>query len=58
MPAWAAGLITAAVLFVAAGITGMVGKKEVTQVPPAAQEVVTSVKTDIEHVKGARHDRT
>lgn len=58
VPVWAAALIVAAVLFIAAGIAGLAGKKEVTQVPPAAQEVVSSVKTDIEHVKGARHDRS
>ncbi len=55
---WAACLIVAAGLLVAAGIAGMVGTKEVKQVTPPAQQVVSSVKTDIEQVKEARHDRT
>jgi hypothetical protein len=58
LPVWAACLIVAAVLLVAAGIAGMVGTKEVKQVAPPAQQVVSSVKTDIEQLKEARHDRT
>ncbi|CDO09094.1 phage holin family protein [Mycolicibacterium cosmeticum] len=58
LPVWASCLIVAALLFVAAAIAGVVARKEVQQVPPAAREVVTSVKTDIDEVKGARHDRS
>ncbi|GAS96827.1 protein of unknown function [Mycolicibacterium canariasense] len=58
VPVWGSCLIVAAVLFIAAAVAGVVGKKEAQQLAPAAREVVTSVKTDIDEVKGARHDRT
>ncbi|MBI3227924.1 MAG: phage holin family protein [Mycolicibacterium cosmeticum] len=58
VPVWAACLIVAAALLVAAGIAGAVGTKEVKQVAPPTQQAVNSVKTDIEQLKEARHDRT
>lgn len=58
LPVWAAAAIVAAVLLVAAGIAAVIGKKQVEQVAPAAQEVVTSVSEDVNAVKGARHGRT
>jgi nitrate/nitrite transporter NarK len=58
LPVWASCLIVAAVLFIAAAVAGVVAKSQVQQVPPAAREVVTSVKTDIDEVKGARRDRS
>lgn len=58
VPVWAACLIVAAALLVAAGIAGAVGAKEVKQVAPPAQQAVNSVKTDIEQLKEARHDRS
>ena len=57
LPVWASCLIVAALLFIAAAVAGVVGKKEVQQVPPAAREAVTSVKTDIDEVKEAHDDR-
>lgn len=58
VPIWASCLIVAAVLFVAAAVAGLIAKSEVEQLPPAAREVATSVKADIDEVKGARHDRS
>ena len=55
LPVWAAAVIVAVVLFAAAGIAALVGKKQVEQVPPPAAESVDSIKTDIAEVKGARH---
>jgi Flp pilus assembly protein TadB len=56
LPVWAAALIVAAVLSLAAGIASLIGKKQVQQVPPGAQHVVANVKKDIDEVKEARHD--
>ena len=57
LPAWAAALIVAAVLFVAAGIAALVGKKEIQQATPTPERTVETVKDDIEEIKGAaRHD--
>ena len=55
LPVWAAAVITAVVLFAAAGIAALVSKKQVEQVPPPAAKSVDSVKTDIAELKGARH---
>ena len=53
-----AALIVAGVLFAAAGIAGLVGKKQVEQAPAAAQDVVANVSEDIHTVQEARHART
>ena len=58
LPVWAAALIVAGVLFAAAGIAGLVGKKQVEQAPSAAQDVVANVSEDIHTVQEARHART
>jgi Flp pilus assembly protein TadB len=58
LPVWAAALIVAAVLFIIAGIAGLVSKKQVDQVAPVADRTVDSVKQDIKEVQEARHDRT
>jgi hypothetical protein len=56
MPAWLAALIVAVVLFAAAGVLAVVGRKEVKQaVPPVPQETVHSVKADIDEVKERAH---
>ena len=57
LPVWAAALIVAAVLFVAAGVAALVSRSQVRQVAPVPQ-TVDSVKEDIREVKDARHDRT
>ncbi len=57
LPAWAAALIVAAVLFVAAGIAALVGKKEIQQAKPTPERTIETVKDDIEEIKEAtRHD--
>lgn len=57
LPAWAAALIVAAVLFVAAGIAALVGKKEIQQATPTPERTIETVKDDIEEIKEAtRHD--
>lgn len=57
LPVWAAALIIGAALFVAAGIAGLVSKKQVDQVSPTPQQTLSNVKQDIDEVKEARHDR-
>ena len=44
-------------LFAAAGIAGLISKKQVQQTYPVPQQTVDSVKQDINEVKEARHDR-
>jgi Flp pilus assembly protein TadB len=54
LPVWASALIVAAVLFIAAGIAALRGKKEVEQVSPKPEQTVENVKKDIHEVKDAR----
>jgi len=58
LPVWAAAVIVAAVLFLAAGVAGLVGRRQADEVTPAAPRTVETVKADIEEVKEARHGRT
>lgn len=52
LPAWLAALIVAVVLFVAAGIAGLVGKSKVSKATPAAPErAVEGVKQDVQTIK-------
>lgn len=54
--AWLAAIIVGVVLFLIAGIVALVGKKEVSQgAPPLPAETISSVKADVETVKGAAH---
>lgn len=55
LPVWAAAVLVAVVLFVAAGVAALLGKKQAQQVPPPTAESVDSVKADIVEIKGARH---
>ena len=49
---WLAAVIVAVVLFLAAGVAALVGKKQVEQaVPPQPEQAVESTKRDIDHVK-------
>jgi uncharacterized membrane protein YqjE len=49
---WLAALIVAVVLFAAAGVLALTGKKRVQQAtPPAPEAAIESVQTDIEEVK-------
>ncbi|QIG44379.1 phage holin family protein [Nocardioides anomalus] len=55
LPLWLAALIVTVVLFVAAGVAALVGKKQVTQATPAAPErAIAGVKEDVQAVKGNR----
>jgi len=54
MPAWLAALIVTVVLFAAAGVAALLGKKQVQQaVPPAPTAAVDSTKRDVQTVKAA-----
>jgi Flp pilus assembly protein TadB len=55
LPVWAAALIVGAVLFVAAGVAAMVGRREAREATPAAPRTVETVKADIQQLKDARH---
>lgn len=55
LPLWASALIVTAVLFVAAGIAALVGKKEIQQVSPTPQRAVDNASRDVEEVQEARH---
>ncbi|MFG1779237.1 phage holin family protein [Micromonospora sp. NPDC049051] len=58
LPAWAAALIVAVVLFAMAGVLALVGKKQVSQaVPPVPQAAVRSVRADVDTVTAAVKDR-
>ncbi|MEU6076537.1 phage holin family protein [Micromonospora sp. NPDC047074] len=58
LPAWAAALIVAVVLFAAAGVLALVGKKQVSQaVPPVPASTVRSVRADVDTVTAAVRDR-
>jgi uncharacterized membrane protein YqjE len=59
LPLWVAALATTLVLFVAAGIAGLVGRKQMRQVSPTPERAVESVKRDVQEVKESRsHDHT
>jgi uncharacterized membrane protein YqjE len=56
LPAWAAALVVAALLLVAAGIAALVGKKEVAEAtPPVPEHAIAGVKEDVATVKGGHH---
>lgn len=51
--AWLAALIVAVVLLAAAGVAGLMGKKQVEQaVPPQPEQAIQSTKRDVDTVKG------
>jgi uncharacterized membrane protein YqjE len=53
LPLWLAALIVTVVLFVAAAVAALVGKKQVTQAtPPAPERAIAGVKEDVQAVKG------
>jgi len=50
--AWLAALIVAVVLFAAAGVVALVGKKQIEQAtPPAPEQAIASTKRDVQEVK-------
>jgi hypothetical protein len=52
IPAWAATLIIAVLLFVVTGVLAMMGKKKFSGVQFVPTETVSSVKADVEAIKG------
>ncbi|WP_309133182.1 phage holin family protein [Brevibacterium sp.] len=58
LPAWAAALIVTVVLFIAAGIAAMVGKKKVEDLSPTPERTMTNLNRDVAEVKeSSRHDQ-
>jgi uncharacterized membrane protein YqjE len=50
---WLAGLIVAAALFALAGVLALTGKKQVGRAtPPAPEQAIESVQTDVETIRG------
>ena len=59
LPLWLAALIITVVLFAAAGILALLGKKQVTQaVPPEPSDAIASAKADVDEVKHAIKSRS
>ncbi len=54
LPAWAAALIVAVVLFIGAAIAALAGKKEVDQATPPAERTLANVRQDVAAVKGGQ----
>jgi VIT1/CCC1 family predicted Fe2+/Mn2+ transporter len=58
LPAWAAALIVAAVLFAVAAVLALLGRRQVSKAaPPMPTAATDSVKADVEAVKHAAKDR-
>ncbi len=55
LPVWASALIVAVVLFGAAGVAALIGKKHLDDVTPAAPLTVETLKEDAHELKDARH---
>jgi hypothetical protein len=56
LPAWAAALIVTGVLFAAAGVAALHGRKNVAEgSPPVPEHAIANVKADVAEVKEARH---
>jgi uncharacterized membrane protein YqjE len=54
LPVWAAAVIVAVVLFLAAGVAALFGRKQAEEIAPPPRQSVESVKADIKEVKDAR----
>lgn len=54
LPVWAAAVIVAVVLFVAAGIAALFSRKQAEEITPPVTESAESLKADIKEVKEAR----
>jgi uncharacterized membrane protein YqjE len=53
LPLWLSALIVTVVLFAAAGVAALVGKKQVSQAaPPAPEKAIAGIKQDVEAVRG------
>jgi uncharacterized membrane protein YqjE len=52
VPAWAAALIVAALLFAVAGAMALTGKKQIDQAtPPVPEQAIASTRRDVDEVK-------
>jgi len=51
LPAWLSALIVTILLFVAAGVLALMGKKKFAQVKFVPEESVKQIKTDVESIK-------
>lgn len=52
VPAWAAALIVAALLFTVAGVMALTGKKQIDQAtPPVPEQAIASTRRDVDEVK-------
>jgi uncharacterized membrane protein YqjE len=59
MPLWAAALIVSVLLFAAAGVLALLGKKQVSRaVPPEPVDAIVSAKADVDEVKHAIKSRS
>jgi uncharacterized membrane protein YqjE len=55
LPLWLSALIVTVVLFAAAGVAALLGRKRVAQAaPPTPERALAGVKADVETVKGHR----
>ena len=55
LPAWAAALIVAVLLFAVAAVAALLGKKKVAEAaPPKPERAIESIKRDVATVKGER----
>ena len=55
LDAWLAALIVTVVIFAAAGVAALVGKKSVEKAPEPMKRSVTNVKEDVDTVKKGAH---
>jgi uncharacterized membrane protein YqjE len=56
LPGWLAALIVAVLLFVVAGVLGLVARSQVRRaVPPVPEQAVQSARLDVEAVKESAH---
>jgi tetrahydromethanopterin S-methyltransferase subunit C len=59
LPWWLSALIMTVVLFVAAVVAGVLGRRHVQQVSPKPERAIENVKRDVQEVKeSAQHDHT
>ena len=56
LPAWLAALVVTVVVFAAAGVAALVGRRQVQEAaPPIPRETIDSVERDVAEVKEASH---
>lgn len=55
VPVWAAALIVAVVLFAAAGVAALGGRKQVAQASPKPERTIVNVRRDVEETKERMH---